>query len=238
MTPQGQTLLGLVPARAGSKGIPEKNSRPLAGKPLLQYVSEYVQSSPSFDRVILSTDSPAIRELGQSFGLDAPFLRPDDLAQDDTPMLPVIEHALEWVESQGEFYTLIALLQPTAPLRNPRQLKDALEIMESTGADSVVGVVPVPEHYNPYFTLKIEQERLSFLFEKGGGVTRRQDLPPVYSRDGSLYLFRVDSFRKHGSIYGKDCRPLIIDPASSVNLDTLTDWEEAEWKISRTVSHP
>lgn len=238
MTPQGQTLLGLIPARSGSKGIPGKNTRPLAGKPLLHYVSDYVHSAREFDRVILSTDSTTIQELGQSLGLDAPFLRPAALATDDTPMQPVIEHALEWVESQGEHYDLIALLQPTAPLRQPQQLHDALDILESTGADSVVSVVPVPEHYNPYFTLKIEQERLSFLMEMGEGMTRRQDLPATYSRDGGLYLFRVNSFRQYGSIYGKDCRPLIIDPEASINLDSPSDWEEAERKLTGTTHAP
>lgn len=223
-------ILGIVPARGGSKGIPGKNIRSLDGKPLIQYSVEAARSSNLVDRLILSTDSAEIAEVGKALGVEVPFLRPRDLAQDDTPMLPVLEHALQFVEMEGWQPDIILLLQPTAPLRRAEHIQQAVKLLVDSNCDSVVSVVEVPRHYVPDFVLRLEEGKLKPFLDTPL-ATRRQDARPAYSRDGTIYAFWRDVlFNKH-SIYGDDCRPILIPHDQSCNLDTMSDWQEAEKKL-------
>lgn len=223
-------ILGIIPARGGSKGIPGKNIRILSGKPLLYYAAHAAQESGLVTRLILTTDSSEIAEVGRTLGVEVPFLRPAELAQDDTPMFPVIEHVVQFVESEGWVPEIILLLQPTAPLRQPEHIRKAVNVLKETGCDAVASVVEVPQHYAPDFVLKLEDGKLKPFLE-GGIKTRRQDVRPAYSRDGSIYAFWRDVFINKRSIYGDDCRPLLIPHAESCNLDTMDDWHEVEEKI-------
>ena len=223
-------ILGIIPARGGSKGIPGKNIRMLGGKPLLYYAAHAAQESGLVNRLILTTDSLEIAEVGRILGVEVPFLRPAELAQDDTPMFPVIDHAVQFVENEGWVPEIILLLQPTAPLRQPGHIRQAVALLKETGCDAVASVVEVPQHYAPDFVLKLEEGRLKPFLE-GGIKTRRQDVRPAYSRDGTIYAFRRDVFIHKRSIYGDDCRPLVIAHAESCNLDTMDDWREIEEKI-------
>lgn len=225
-------ILGIIPARGGSKGIPGKNIRMLGGKPLIHYAAKAARDSGLVDRLILTTDSPEIADAGKSLGIEVPFIRPAHLAQDDTPMFPVIDHALQFVENEGWQAEIILLLQPTAPLRKAKHLQTAVRILIGTKCDAVASVVEVPQHYAPDFVLKLEEGKLKPFLEGGERVTRRQDTRPAYSRDGTIYAFRRDVFIFKRSIYGDDCRPLIIPRDQSCNLDTLEDWEEAEKRIT------
>lgn len=225
-------ILGIIPARSGSKGIPGKNIRLLDGKPLIYYASEAARSSKLVDRLILTTDSEEIANVGRDIGIEVPFLRPRELAQDDTPMLPVIEHVLDFVETQGWQPNIILLLQPTAPLRRAEHIQSAVKVLIETKCDSVVSVVEVPRHYVPDFVLRLEDGRLRPYLD-GPLVTRRQDARPAYSRDGTIYAFWRDVFVKKNSIYGNDCRPLMIPEHQSCNLDTMDDWQEAERMIMK-----
>ena len=144
-------VLGLIPARGGSKGVPRKNIKLLCGKPLLEYTAQAALASRLLSRVILSTEDEEIAEAGRRCGLEVPFLRPQELAADDTPMLPVIEHAVRWVEERGERFDAICLLQPTNPLRRAEEIDGCIELLIGTGADSVVTVLPVPAEYNPHW---------------------------------------------------------------------------------------
>lgn len=218
-------VLGIIPARGGSKGIPGKNTRLLAGKPLLFYTVKAVEDSGLVDRLILTTDSEDIASVGRNLGVEVPFLRPSELAQDDTPMLPVIEHVLNFVERQGWQPDIIVLLQPTAPLRKAEHIRSAIEMLVESNCDSVVSVVEVPRHYVPDFVLRLEMGKLK-PFLDGQLVTRRQDARPAYSRDGTIYAFWRDMFVKKHNIYGDDCRPLIVSGDQSCNLDTMEDWQE------------
>jgi len=220
-------ILGIIPARGGSKGIPGKNIRLLNGKPLIYYTVEAARASELIDRLILTTDSPEIAEIGKSLGVDAPFLRPPELAQDDTPMLPVLEHAIQHVESGGWQPEIIVLLQPTAPLRRGEHIRLAVNMLMESKCDSVVSVVEVPRHYVPDFVLKIEEGKLK-PFLDAPLVTRRQDARPAFSRDGTIYVFWRDMFFEKHTIYGDDCRPILIPDHESCNLDTMMDWQEAE----------
>lgn len=220
-------ILGIIPARGGSKGIPGKNIRLLNGKPLIYYTVEAARASELIDRLILTTDSPEIAEIGKSLGVDVPFLRPSELAQDDTPMMPVLEHAIRHVESGGWQPEIIVLLQPTAPLRRAEHIRLAVNMLNESKCDSVISVVEVPRHYVPDFVLKIEEGKLK-PFLDAPLVTRRQDARPAFSRDGTIYAFWRDMFFEKHTIYGDDCRPILIPDHESCNLDTMMDWKEAE----------
>ena len=226
-------VLGLVPARGGSKGVPGKNVRPLAGHTLLEYTARAARESGVLDRVILSTDSPEIADAGRRAGLEVPFMRPAALACDDTPMLPVIQHALAETARSGWSPDVIVLLQPTSPLRRPEHIRDAVNVLRDTSADSVVTVVEVPRHLSPDYVMRIDEGRLKPFLPEGARITRRQDARPAYSRDGTVYAFRRATVERFGGIYGDDCRPLLIDANESLSIDSPADWDEAERVLAR-----
>ena len=169
-------VLGLIPARGGSKELPRKNIRLLGGKPLIQHTFECARSSGVPDRIVLSTDDPEIWEVASSFGLEAPFLRPTEYARDDSPMIDVAVHALETLRLEGYEPEALLLLQPTSPLRRPEHVRTALELLEDH--DSVCSVVPVPRGYCPHYLMKITPDGfLEFVMDGGERITRRQDVP-------------------------------------------------------------
>ncbi len=225
-------VLGLVPARGGSKGVPGKNTRLLAGRPLLAYTARAAIDSGVLDRVILSTDAEPIAECGRQVGLDVPFMRPAALAEDDTPMLPVIEHALGELQREGWQCDVVVLLQPTSPLRTPLHIRSAVELLRTSGADSVVTVVAVPQHLSPDYVMRIEDGRLWPFLPDGLRVTRRQDARVAYARDGTVYAFRTEAMWRCGNIYGEDCRPLLISAEESLSIDTAADWAAAEQALA------
>ncbi len=227
------TVLAVVPARAGSKGVPGKNERLLAGKTLIARAAEAARASGAVDRCILSTDSDRIADLGREAGLEVPFLRPPELARDDTPMQPVIEHALNEVERAGFRPDAVLVLQPTAPLRTGEHVAAAVRLLEETGADSVVTVVEIPRHFSPHYAMRITDGRLATFLPEGAAITRRQDAEPAFSRDGTVYAVRRDVLALQHDLYGSDCRPLVLAVAESINIDTPEDWAAAEAMLCR-----
>jgi CMP-N-acetylneuraminic acid synthetase len=221
-------VLGIVPARGGSKGVPGKNIRPLAGSTLLDYAARVARESGIIDRVILSTESSEVADAGRRAGLDVPFLRPAALAQDDTPMLPVVQHALETLAAESWQPDIVVLLQPTSPLRRPGHVRDAVTMLRATNADAVVTVVEVPRHLSPDYVMRIDSGRLVPFLPEGARVARRQDARLAYSRDGTVYTCWRRTLERFGSIYGDDCRPLLIDARDSLSIDSPDDWDEAE----------
>jgi N-acylneuraminate cytidylyltransferase len=229
------SCLGLIPARGGSKGIPRKNVRPLAGRPLIDYTFSAARASRLLTRVVLSTDDREIAALGEQAGIEVPFLRPAELAADDTPMLPVVEHALEALE-RGEGYRpdALVLLQPTAPLRTARHIDESIELLASTPVDAVVSVTAVPGHCHLRWQLIIEDGRLRSVTGEplAALAARRQDLGPTYTRNGAVYAFRTTALREHGSIYGAAAAAYVMAPEESLNLDTEDDWKLGTFLIS------
>jgi CMP-N-acetylneuraminic acid synthetase len=221
-------ILGVVPARGGSKGIPNKNLRPLCNKPLLAYVRDATVGSGVVDRLVLTTDSEEIAELGRELGLEVPFLRPPELATDTAPMLSTLQHAVGEVERAGWHPEIVLLLQPTAPLRTPEHIRQAVEMLRASGGSSVVSVVRIPGHLSPQYAMRIEQGRLRTFLPEGANIVRRQDSEPAYSRDGTIYAMWRDVLMEQGDIYGSDSRPLELQPGESINLDTEDDWLAAE----------
>jgi len=222
--------LGVIPARGGSKGVPGKNTRLLGGRPLLAYSAQAALASARLDRVVLTTDDAAIAEVGASLGLDVPFLRPSRLADDDSPMVEVLRHA---IETLTESYDAVCLLQPTSPLRPVGLIDDCIDLLEASGADSVVTMLPVPAEHNPHWVyLRGPDGRLQISTGEAWPITRRQDLPEGYHRDGSVYVFRTSRIRT-GNPYGAHIEAVVGDPASSVNIDDIDDWARAEALLGR-----
>ena len=232
MTTSSGRVLAIVPARGGSKGVPGKNILPLVGRTLLHYTAEAARDSGVVDRIVLSTDAEDIAEAGRRAGLEVPFLRPASLAGDDTPMLPVIHHVVDALAVDGWEPEYIVLLQPTSPLRRGRHVREAVELLRASGADSVVTVVEVPKHFSPDYVMRIEGGVLRPFLPEGASVTRRQDARVAYSRDGTVYAFRRETLERHGSIYGADCRPIVIPADESLSIDTPADWAEAERRLA------
>lgn len=216
--------LALIPARAGSKGIPGKNWRPFNGSTLVDRAVWI--GMQTCRETWISTDG---KPIGNTIS------RPAHLCQDDTPMLPVIQHALRAICSDHD---VIVLLQPTQPLRKPEHIKEALRLLEETRADSVVSVVQIPAHYSPDYAARISSRGFLAPFDSEwcrgweGQVTRRQDARPAYSRDGTVYAIKRETIDR-GSLYGSHCVPLIIPSNESCNLDTEEDWQRAEAMVRK-----
>ncbi len=228
-------VLGLVPARGGSKGVPRKNIRLLGGKPLLQYTAEAALAARSLARVVLSTEDEEIAAVGRACGLDVPFMRPAELARDDTPSLPVVQHALRWLEAAGDRYDAVCLLQPTTPLRRAEDIDGAVELLERTGADSVISFVDVGEKHPARMKyIEADGRVIDPPFAEQFEGQRRQDLPKLYLREGSIYLTRVSVIMEQGSFKGHDCRAWLIPPERACNIDSLFDFFIAEQMLRRS----
>jgi CMP-N-acetylneuraminic acid synthetase len=222
-------VLGVIPARGGSKGIPRKNIRILAGKPLLQYTAESALAAKRLTRVVLSTEDAEIAEVGRRCGLDVPFLRPADLARDDTPTLPVLQHAVRTLESASERYDAICLLQPTCPMRRPADIDACIGLLESSGASSVVTLLPVPAEYNPHWVyFRSDDGFFRLSTGEANPIPRRQALPPAFFREGSVYVTCRDVLMRQNSLYGPRLKGYFIEASRTVNIDTPQDWERAE----------
>ena len=222
-------VLGLIPARGGSKGVPRKNVRPLGGKPLLQWTAEAALAAKSLARVVLSTEDEEIAAVGRACGLDVPFMRPRELAQDETPMLPVVQHMLREIARTDGFYDAVCLLQPTHPLRTPADIDAAVELLERTGADSVISFVEVgASHPARMKILATDNRVVDPPFAEAFEGQRRQDLPPLVLREGSIYLTRRRTLLHGNSFKGDDCRALMIPPERACNIDVPLDLLIAE----------
>jgi CMP-N,N'-diacetyllegionaminic acid synthase len=222
--------LGVIPARGGSKGIPHKNLAPVGGRPLLAYTADAARGS-RLSRTCVSTDDPAIADAARRFGLDVPFMRPAALAADETPMLPVLRHAVAAMAADGFAADVVVLLQPTSPFRRAEHIDRAIELLDESGADSVVSVVEVPHQFTPSSVMRLEDGRLR-PFADGPLVTRRQDKPVLYARNGPAVLATRVRTLDAGSLYGSDIRPLFMTARESIDIDTLDDLALADLLLS------
>jgi CMP-N,N'-diacetyllegionaminic acid synthase len=225
----GLKILGLIPARGGSKGVPRKNIKLLAGKPLLAYTAEPALKVKSFSKVLLSTDDEEIAEVGRQLGLDVPFLRPAELAQDNTPTLPVVQHALQFMKGMGEEFDAVCILQATNPLRNVEDMEKAIEKFEIQGYDSLFSMLEVPSEHNPYWAFLENEEGLLHLATGGTNpIPRRQSLPKAYHREGSIYLCKTAVVLERNSLFGDKVGGYLMKMECPINIDTMEDWAIAE----------
>ena len=225
-------LLAVIPARGGSKGLPGKNIKPFAGLPLIAHSILFAKLCPEIDRCLVSTDAPDIAEIAKRFGAEAPFVRPSALAQDDTPLWPVLQHALALAEQEeGVPYDFLVLLDPTSPAREPRDVSESLQrLLEAPGADGVIGVSR-PD-FNPIWHCVVERDGwMTDLHPDGAAVDRRQELPVVYRINGSLYVWRAAFVRHleegHWRQVGKHLMHEIPE-RRAMSIDTADEFERAE----------
>lgn len=218
--------IAIVPARGGSKGLPRKNIAPLGGKPLIAHTIDAARAALSIERIIVSTEDPEIASIARKYGAEVPFLRPLELAADETPSLCVIQHALAHLKAaEGCEPEIVVLLQPTSPLRGPTDIDQAVSILEKMGADSVVSVCASEHH--PAWMRRLEAGRVYPFLEDAPEYTRRQDLPPVYRLNGAIYATRRRVILEENRILGRDTRALIMSAESSVDIDTELDLQFA-----------
>jgi CMP-N,N'-diacetyllegionaminic acid synthase len=221
-------ILGIIPARGGSKGIPGKNIKKLGGKPLLSFTIASVSESSLLSRCILSSDSEEIIKIGIQLGVEAPFVRPAKFAEDKTPSIEVIQHALSFFIESKEYYDAVCLLQPTTPFRNKGLIDEAIRQFISGKYDSLVSVREVPHEFNPHWTFEEKNGSLKIATGEKKIISRRQDLPKAYHRDGAIYLVKTDVILKQNSLYGDSIGYIENSGSDYVNLDTEGDWEKAE----------
>lgn len=226
-------VLGLIPARGGSRGVPRKNVRLLGGKALIGYTIEAARDARHIDRIVVSTEDAEIAAVARSLGAEVPFERPSELARDETPMLPVIAHAIETVAAAGWAPDAVCLLQPTYPFRSATEIDACIEKLEATRADCVISVHRVPHSFNPHWVyFQNPDGSLRIATGESEPIARRQELPPAFHRSGSVYVSRANVVVKHGSMYGERVVGHETPANSSCNIDTLNDWAEAEAVIA------
>ena len=225
-------ILAIIPARGGSKGVPGKNIKLLNGKPLLAYTSEIALQSKYLTEVVVSTEDEQIIEVAKSLGIKVPFIRPVVLSQDNTPTIDVIIHALQWYENQNIFFDAVCLLQVTSSFRTVDFLDKAINKFIEQDTDSLVSVLKVPHEYNPHWTFEVNDEgNLKIATGETEIISRRQELPMAYHRDGSIYITKTKVLLEEHSLYGKSTAFIESDPEFYVNIDSLQDWERAEEMI-------
>lgn len=227
---RGKNVLAVIPARGGSKGVPRKNIRLICGRPLISYTIEQARAAKHlFHRIIVSTDDDEIALVARQYGAEVPFLRPADLARDESPVIPMLQHAVNFVEKQdGLRMDWVCLLQPTEPFRMAADLEQCLELGFAGGCDSVISVVRVFATH-PILMKRIEGDRLlPFCLEEREGTRRQEYEPPAYMRNGSIYLTQRDVLMEEGSIWGRTIRPYVMPLERSVSIDTEVDLKLAE----------
>ena len=228
-------ILAVIPARGGSKGVPGKNKKLLNGKPLIQYSIDAALQSKHIDEVVVTTDDEEIIAIAKSLGANVPFVRPKHLAEDTTPTLPVIQHVISYFEGKGKQFDAICLLQPTSPFRPAGFLDIALETFTEKQTDSLVSVLEVPHEYNPHWTFEANENGvLKIATGEQNIITRRQELPKAYHRDGSIYITKTNIIQHENSLYGNSLAYVVSDSTYYVNIDTLKDWQKAE-ELAKTI---
>lgn len=232
------SFLGVIPARGGSKGVPRKNIRLLAGIPLIVYTIRAALSCNVITDTVLSTDDPEIRKLAIEYGAQAPFLRPAELATDMALAVPTVQHAVREMEAiRGRHYDYIAMLQPTTPLRTSEDLSVALNRLINLKADGIISVVDV-DNWHPMKMKKFQGDRLVNYEQPPVENPTRQTLPSVYMVNGALYATRRDVFMERNTFQGDFCLGYIMPAERSVNIDSELDFVLAEHLIGRTGGKP
>ncbi len=221
-------VLGVIPARGGSKSIHRKNLVQLAGRPLIDYAIKAAIESRCLTRTILSTEDEEIRKVAKLCGADVPFIRPFDLATDEAPSVAVAQHALEYMEKEdGRTYDLMCLLQPTAPLRTSEDIDSAITMLINSDADSVISLTQVIEPHPAKMICLSDGLATPFLPQAWSEHNRRQDLEPVYCLNGSVYCVRRNVLMS-GSLWGQATLGYVMPQERSVNIDDSADLLRAE----------
>jgi CMP-N,N'-diacetyllegionaminic acid synthase len=221
-------IIGLITARGGSKAIPGKNIKLLAGKPMIAWTIEAALKSDRLSRLILSTDDEEIAQVAREWGAEVPFMRPPELAQDDSPHIATVEHAIHWLaEHENVYPDYIMLLQPTSPLRTAEDIDAAIQIAEFHNATAVTSVCETHDH--PYLSMRLSEDgTLAGFVASEIDYLRRQDLPPAYALNGAIRLNRRESLLRDQAFLPQGTYAYIIPPSRSLDIDTPWDFYLAD----------
>jgi len=219
---KNKKILAVIPARGGSKEIPRKNIRLLAGKPLIAYTIEAALKSKYVDKVIVSTEDIEISQISEQYGAEV-VKRPEKLARDETPTLSVIQHVVRRLK---EKYDIIVALQPTSPLRDEKDIDAAIDLFGKHGTDSLVSVCEVEHH--PYWMVRVTNGKVEPFVKTDKEYPRRQDLPKLYRFNGAIYIAKKDILMKENKIFGKNATAFIMPLEKSIDIDTELDFKLAE----------
>lgn len=217
-------ILALIPARGGSKGLPRKNIIPLAGKPLIAWTIGQALKCNYINKLVVSTDDNEIAEVSKYYGAEVPFLRPKELAKDDSPTSETIKHAIEWFEKENEYFDILVLLEPTSPLRTKNDLNNAIELFckNFDKVDSLVSIGKVHLE-NPYIMKNIEDGYVRPLIEKDTVFFQRQMLPEIYFPYGVVYISKINSFKERETFYQERTIPFYIERWQNYEIDDYYD---------------
>jgi len=221
-------VVAIITARGGSKGLPRKNVLPLAGKPLIAWTISAALQSKCFTRIIVSTDDEEIAQVAREWGAEVPFMRPSELAEDDSSHVDVVENAVRWMEdTEKEFPDYIMLLQPTSPLRAAEDINGAIDMSQANDAIAVVSVSEAVNH--PYLTKRISYDgTLADYVSNASSDLRRQVLPPAYALNGAIYLIRRNAFLEYRILWPTGTYAYVMPPERSIDIDTSWEFHVAE----------
>jgi len=225
-------ILAIIPAKQRSRGVPGKNVKVLLGKPLIWYTIRSALKSKYIDRIVVSTDSEKIAKISKENGAEVPCLRPKKLARDDTPVLPVLQHMIEYLEEkEGYSPFAVLILQPTSPLRTEKHIDDAIKkFLKKPRADSLVSVMVVPHNFHPKKLMKISGEYLiPYLKGEGTRILTREGLPKLFARNGpAILITKTSVIKEKKTLYGKKVIPYLMSKIESFDIDDLEDWKIVE----------
>ncbi|TDT51974.1 cytidylyltransferase domain-containing protein [Fonticella tunisiensis] len=228
---KGKTFLAIIPARGGSKGIPRKNIINVNGKPLIQYTIDEAKKAQYLDRIIVSTDDEEIAEVSKKCGAEVPFLRPKELADDNSKTIDVLLHAINELVKQGNKYDYVVLLQPTQPLRKSWHIDESIKKIVESNEESLVSVTEVKEH--PILMRTIDKnDRVENLLNVNSTV-RRQDFPKFYKVNGAIYINKLnENFNNYTSLNDNKLA-YIMDKKYDIDIDEPIDLEIFEFLVKR-----
>ncbi|OGY65321.1 MAG: hypothetical protein A3A16_02640 [Candidatus Harrisonbacteria bacterium RIFCSPLOWO2_01_FULL_44_18] len=235
-------ILGITPARGGSKSIPKKNIKDFLGKPLIAWTIESAIQSGVLDRYIVDTDSEEIMKVARQFGAETPYTRPNDLARDTTPTLLVLQNAVRWLRERENYYPdIVVLLECVSPTKRPYHIQEALKMfLEDESIDSLITATEAPAQYNPHWLLKKDDNGCARIFtgaEMKDIIPRRQSLPKVYAKNGAFYIMKTDClFRDPPSIFGNRAKLYVMDAKYNIDIDDPEDWAVAEGRLKSILS--
>ena len=223
-------ILGLIPARSGSKGLKNKNILKIGKKSLIEFSIIEAKKCKKIKKLIISTDSKKIINISKNYDLET-IKRPKKLCLDSTKIFDVIMHALKVEKKQKNEYDYVVLIQPTTPLKTKKMLDEGIKIIIKKKSDTLVSVYPVEDNH-PARMYKINRGYLKPMI-RNMQSQNRQDLSKIYHRDGNVYIFKVKSLYANNSLYGKKISPLIVNPKYKLNIDTLEDFNYAKYKMKK-----
>ena len=221
------SVLGVITARGGSKGLPGKNIRDLAGKPLIAWTIETALAASRLSRVVVSTDAPDIAAVARRYGAEVPFLRPAEFAQDHTPHSETLLHTIDWFREHGDVeFEYVMTLQPTSPFRSVEDIDSVVELALSKSANAVVSVCESRQH--PLWAKRIRDDGVIEPYVSYDGDLRRQLLPRAFANNGSVYLTRCDRLRETGKVVPPGTHAYIMPGERSLDIDTPWDFYLAD----------